>query len=131
MLKSNGENKKTQEIDIKIYFGFIFIIWGIILILTQIGFFISQTNFAFWQIFLVFIFAAGSLVFGASLIYLEKTFQSADRIAAAISLLICISLISLLSYFIITKNSNISALEYIFMILYMITAGVYGFIGVL
>lgn len=115
----------------KALFGFLFILLGVILILLQIEIFIFQENLSAGGLILMFIFTIGSLIFGGSLVYLDKIKQIADQSAAALSLFVCIGLISLMSFLVITKNPQITPIEYTIMIIYTVIAGVYGFVGVI
>jgi len=115
----------------KAFFGFLFIVLGAILIILQLEIFIFKESLSSGQIALIFLFTIGSLFFGGSLVYLDKARQIADQSAAALALLICIGLISLMNYLVITKNPNISAVEYLIMIIYTVLAGIYGFVGVI
>lgn len=115
----------------KAFFGLLFVILGIILIALQLEIFIFQENLLAGRLILIFIFTISSLIFGGSLVYLDKVKEIADQTAAALSLIVCIGLISLMSYLVLIKNPNITAIEYLIMILYTAIAGVYGFVGVI
>lgn len=105
----------------------IFILLAEILIFFQIRSFIFEPNLPNWNMFLIIFVTVGSII-GGSLIYIDKT-DSADRIAGALSLLVCFSLAILVYYLALIEYRGITRFEYITMLVYAAMAGVYGFIG--